>query len=307
MRCRRLDDPADTAVTYKVSEPIPEAHVDAEALVTWVNGPALLADAACRLEQLRWVQSLTAGPNRELSAGFDPVVTITSGVGLHDGPVAEHTLALILASVRRVDRTLAAQREHVWDRAFMAEQTSLTDGQSFTLTGARVTIWGFGSIAQRLAPYLQALGAQVTGVATTTGERHGFPVVTDAELDRLLPETDVLVSLLPGNPKTTHALSAHRFSLLPPHARFINSGRGSTVDEAALLAALNEGRLAGAAIDVAENEPLPPDSPLWDAPNLIITPHVAGGRPQGVSRFLTEQVRAWRSGGSEALRNVVAR
>jgi phosphoglycerate dehydrogenase-like enzyme len=302
-----LDDPADVAVPYRLSEPIPDAHVDAEALVTWVNAPALLADAAGRLKQLRWVQSLLAGPNRELNAGFDPAVAIASGVGLHDAPVAEHTLALILARVRRIDRTLTAQRQHVWDRAIMAEQTSAAESRHFTLIGARVTIWGFGSIAQRLAPYLRALGAYVTGVATTAGERHGFPVVTDAELDRLLPETDVLVSLLPGNAKTAHALSAHRFSLLQPHAHFINSGRGTTVDEAALLAALNEGRLAGAAIDVTETEPLPPDSPLWDAPNLIITPHIAGGRPQCVDQFLTAQVRAWKSGGAAALNNVVNR
>lgn len=189
----------------------------------------------------------------------------------------------------------------------MAEQTSATDGRYFTLIGARVTIWGFGSIATRLALYLKTLGAEVTGVATTAGERHGFPVVTDAELDRLLPQTDVLVSLLPATPQTTHALSAHYLSLLPPHAHFVNVGRGATVDEAALLAALNEGRLAGAATDVTETEPLPADSPLWDAPNLIITPHIAGGRPQGIKQFLTEQVRGWKSSGPAALKNVVTR
>jgi phosphoglycerate dehydrogenase-like enzyme len=302
-----LDDSADVAIPYRLAEPIPEQHLDAEVVVTWANPTAMIEDAARRLHAVRWVQSLSAGTDREANAGFDPAVTITSGVGLHDAAVAEHTLALILASVRRIDRTLTAQRQHVWARELMAEQASVADGPHFTLLGARVTIWGFGSIAARLALYLQALGAEVTGVATTAGERHGFPVVTDIELERLLPQTDILVSLLPATPKTTHALSARLFALLPPHARFINTGRGATVDEAALLAALNEGRLAGAGIDVAETEPLPSDSPLWDAPNMIITPHIAGGRPHGVKHFLTEQVRAWKSDGPAALKNVIAR
>lgn len=111
-----LDDPADLAVPYKLSEPIPEAHVDADVLVTWVNPPRLLSDAASRLKRLEWVQSLMAGPNRELNAGFAPAVTITSGVGLHDAAVAEHALALILATVRRFDRLLTTQHQHVWDQ-----------------------------------------------------------------------------------------------------------------------------------------------------------------------------------------------
>jgi len=302
-----LDDPADEAVPYALSEPVPQEHLDAEALVIWSNPPELLAEAAQKLTALRWVQAIAAGPDRALTAGFSPDVTITSGVGLHDDTVAEHTLALILASVRRLDQTMAAQRRHEWDTKLTAEQASAAEEPHFTLADARVTIWGFGSIAACLAPYLRTLGAQVTGVARSAGERHGFPVVAADDLERLLPQTDVLVSLLPSGPNSRGALSAKLLSLLPPHARFINVGRGSTVDEQALLAALTEGRLAGAAIDVAATEPLPPESPLWDAPNLIITPHIAGGRPRHVKQFLTSQVRAWKTGGPDALANVVAR
>jgi phosphoglycerate dehydrogenase-like enzyme len=302
-----LDDPADVAVPYAMREPIPDEHLDAEAIVTWSTPQPVLEDAARRLTGLRWVQTLSAGPDAALAAGFAPEVVISSGRGLHDSTVAEHALALVLATVRRIDRSLAAQRDHVWERGLGKEQASAEAGRTFTLDGARVTIWGFGSIAQRLAPLLAALGARVTGVASTAGERAGFPVVDEPGLAELLPATDVLVSVLPATEETKHALDADRLALLPAHARFVNVGRGATVDEAALVDALASGRLAGAALDVTETEPLPAESPLWDAPNVIITPHVAGGRPQQAQQFLTEQVRAWRSGGPQALCNVVER
>lgn len=302
-----LDDPADVVVPYVMRDTIPDEHADAEVLVTWSSPARVLHDAARRLTRLRWVQTLTAGPDAVLGAGFGPDVVVSSGRGLHDGPVAEHALALVLATVRRLDRSLAAQREREWVREQGKEQASAEAGRTFTLDGARVTIWGFGSIALRLAPLLAALGAQVTGVAGAAGERGGFRVVDHAGLAALLPETDVLVSLLPATAATRHALDAARLALLPPRARFVNVGRGATVDETALVAALRSGALAGAALDVTETEPLPPASPLWDAPNLIVTPHVAGGRPQHAREFLTAQVRAWRQSGSAGLRNVVAR
>jgi phosphoglycerate dehydrogenase-like enzyme len=302
-----LDDPADLVVPYVMRDPIPDQDLDADVLVTWASPPRVLEDAARRLTGLRWVQTLTAGPDAALAAGFAPDVIVSSGRGLHDSTVAEHTLALVLASVRRIDRSLAAQRKHVWDHGLGKDQASAEAGRTFTLDGAHVAIWGFGSIAARLAPLLAALGAQVTGVAGSAGERAGFPVVADDDLPRLLPTTDVLISLLPATPATHHALDAATLALLPAHARFVNVGRGATVDESALVAALESGALAGAALDVTETEPLPADSPLWGAPNVIITPHVAGGRPQHAKEFLTDQVRAWKRGGEAALRNVVAR
>jgi phosphoglycerate dehydrogenase-like enzyme len=300
-----LDDPADVAVTYAMSEPIPDDQLDAEALVVWANPPAMLADAAHRLTHLRWVQTLSAGPDLALAAGFAPEVAITSGRGLHDQTVAEHTLGLILASVRRFDRAFSAQREHHWASELMDAQTRTPE--QFTLEGQRVTIWGFGSIAAQLAPLLVALGASVTGVARRAGERSGFPVVDRAGLDALLPQTDILISLLPATEETRGSLSAAVLAQLPPHARFFNAGRGATVDEPALVAALTEGRLAGAALDVTQAEPLPADSPLWDAPNLIITPHFAGGRPRHPKQFLTAQLRAYKAGGAAALQNLEAR
>ncbi len=290
---------------YVMRDPIPDEHLDSDALVTWASPPRVLEDAARRMPNLRWVQTLNAGPDLALAAGFGPDVTIASGRGLHDSTVTEHTLALVLATVRRFDRAFAAQHEHRWDGDLAREQAAAES--RFSLSGARVTIWGFGSIAARLSPLLTALGARVTGVASSAGERYGYPVVARESLPEILPTTDILISLLPATPETHHVLDAALLAQLPPHARFVNVGRGATVDEEALVAALREGSLAGAALDVTETEPLPADSPLWDAPNLILTPHVAGGRPQQAAAFVSEQLRAWLAAGSAGLRNVVAR
>jgi len=166
-------------------------------------------------------------------------------------------------------------------------------------------VYGFGSIAARLAPSLTLLGAEVRGVATRAGDRHGYPVFAPADLPRLLPETDVLVSILPGSPENRRAVSAEVIASLPRTAWIVNVGRGSVVDEPALLRALREGRLAGAALDVFEVEPLPSGSPVWDTPNLIVTPHCAGARPLGADELIARNARAFLEGG--AFRNLVVR
>ncbi|ROS73577.1 NAD(P)-dependent oxidoreductase [Cellulomonas sp. PhB143] len=300
--------PDDVVVRYAVDEPVPDEHTDADVLVAWANPAAGLEDAARRLTRLRLVQTLAAGPDSVLGAGFAADVAVASGRSLHDGPVAEHALALVLAGLRRLDRLRAAQREHRWDAALGREQADPATAGRFTLDGANVTIWGFGSIAGRLAPVLGLLGAHVTGVARTAGVRDGVRVVTEEDLSGdagVLATTDVLVSLLPATPATHHAIDAERLAALPDHALVVNVGRGSALDEDALVAALREGRLGGAALDVTEKEPLPADSPLWDAPRTTLTPHVAGGRPQGADRLLEDQLAALRAG--EPVRNVVDR
>lgn len=289
---------------YQVDQPIPDEHLDAEVLVVWQNTSANLADAAERLARLKLVQTLAAGPDSVLAAGFAGNVAITSGRSLHDGPVAEHALALILAAVRRLDQLLDAQKSATWDRAYNAAQSSPDTEQLYTLDGANVTIWGFGSIAGRLAPLLAALGANVTGVAGSRGERYGFPVAAAEELPDVLRTTDVLVSILPATPDTYNALNDELLRALPESAIFVNVGRGATVDEDALVAALQEGRLRAAALDVTQVEPLPSDSKLWSAPNLIITPHVAGNRPKGSSQLVLANLSALQEG--RALTNQVA-
>jgi phosphoglycerate dehydrogenase-like enzyme len=292
-------------VVYAIDRPIPEDHTDAEALVVWGNRPDQLRDTATRLTRLRWVQTLAAGPDEVLAAGLDPAIVITAGQGMHDGPVAEHALALVLAAARRLNLLIRAQVGRRWAGELGGRQPVVPVSSFRTLRGARVAIWGFGGIAATLAPHLTALGATVTGVARRAGERHGFPVVTAGDLPDILPRTDVLINILPAAPDTRHAVDARVLALLPAHAWLVNVGRGSTVDEAALLAAIREHRLAGAALDVFETEPLPPESPLWDEPNVIISPHAAGGRPIGAADLIAHNLAALRA--REPLHNVVER
>jgi phosphoglycerate dehydrogenase-like enzyme len=292
-------------VSYDASAPVPDEHLDAEALVVWGSAAADLRTIAGRMPRLRWVQTLAAGPDSVLAAGFPDDVVITAGSGLHDRTVTEHALALILALLRRLPAAGRAQAEHRWADELGGLQPLHPAGSVTTLIDARVLIWGFGHIGQTLAPLLRLLGAQVRGVARTAGERAGFPVVAEEELQSELGRTDVLVMILPSTPATDGALDAGRLAALPVHAQVVNVGRGSTVDEPALVAALAEGRIAGAALDVTSSEPLPADSPLWDTPNLVLTPHAAGGRPVGADELISANVAALLAG--RDLRNVVER
>jgi phosphoglycerate dehydrogenase-like enzyme len=290
-------------VPYDPYTALPEEHLDAEVLGVWGNPDEQLADAARRLRKLRLVQLFSAGSDNAARAGFDSGVVIASGRGLHDRPVAEHTLALVLAAARRLHRAFAAQRDHEWATDIGGLQPEPSPGVFSTLRGARITLWGFGSIARTLEPHLTALGATVTGVARTPRQEGHVTVIDEAHLLDELPQTDVLIMILPSTPATRDALDAETLAALPTHAWVVNVGRGDAVDEPALMDALRSGRLAGAALDVTSTEPLPADSPLWDTPNLIITPHAAGGRPLGGLDLLAENLDALQAG--RPLRNVV--
>lgn len=295
------------AVEFDPTKPIPNEHTDAEVMVVWGNTRKQLADSVQRLTNLKWLPALSAGTDVIEAAGFAPDVIITNATGLHDAPVAEHTLMLILAAVRRFDLMLEAQHQGRWARELTGSQPASVQRGTDTfpglgmLLGARVTIWGFGSIAQRLAPLLSALGAEVTGVANTAGERGGYPVVAVADVSQVLGTTDILVNILPALPSTEKIVDRAVLAQLPNHAWFVNVGRGATVDEEALATALSEGTIGGAALDVFAWEPLPEQSPLWKTPNTYLTPHAAGGKPVGASEFLNENIRRYLAG--EPLKN----
>ena len=291
------------SVVYDVHRPIPAEHRDAEAVVIWQSPAERLATMPAELPRLRWIQSLMAGTDAIEAAGFDPGVQLTSGRGLHDAPVAEHTLALILAAARRLDRSVLAQLDGEWRPSQDANLPFGSPEVFTTLSGAHVLIWGFGGIGTRLAGYLTMLGARVTGVARSVGERDGYPVITEAELDRVLPSTDVLVNILPATAHTQGIVNAAVLAALPERAWLVNVGRGATVAEDDLVAALEAGSIAGAALDVFATEPLPESSPLWRTPNVILTPHCAGGRPQAPETLIEENLRRLLAG--EELANLV--
>lgn len=290
--------------SYDTKSPIPEEHTDAHILVTWSNAASNLSDAAKRLPNLRWIQSLAAGPNDVLNAGFDPTrIIICTGSGLHDHTVAEHALALLLNAARRLYEMRDYQLRGAWPGHLGGAQPDRPKGAFTTLRDARVTIWGFGNIAKCLTPYLTALGAHVTGVARSQSIRNGTEVYGEDALPRLLPETDALVMILPGSDSTRHALNRERLALLPKHAWVVNVGRGTSVDEDALADALDKGELGGAQLDVFETEPLPEASRLWKTKNLIVSPHAAGGRPQGAEDLIAYNLRRFLAG--QPLKNVI--
>ena len=265
---------------YDPAAPVPDDLLDADAAVVWGFAAQNLHQFATEMPNLRWVQAMTAGPDALLAAGLPERVQITVGRGFHDQTVTEHAVALTLALTTNLPHYLAKQSQHLWDGpGFRPLHTAERLG---SIIDTEVLIWGFGSIGTNLARVLTDLGARVRGVASTAGVRGGYDCFTADDLPRLLPETDVLVLVLPNTPSTRHALNAQRLALLKPTSLVVNVGRGTCIDEAALVDALTAGRLGGAALDVFETEPLPADSPLWDAPNTILTPHAAGGRPLGV-------------------------
>jgi phosphoglycerate dehydrogenase-like enzyme len=292
-------------VAYDPYRPLPDDQLDAEVLVVWGNPDPMLADAARRLRRLRLVQLMSAGSDNAMRAGFAPEVVVAGGQGLHDRPVAEHALTLVLAAARRLHRAFRAQQEHRWDLEIGGLQPEPSPGLFSTLRGARVTIWGYGSIGRTLEPHLSALGATVTGAGRSARREGDVLVIDQADILDQLGRTDVLIMILPSTPQTRGVLDATTLGALPRHAWVVNVGRGDAVDEDALVTALRSEEIAGAALDVTVVEPLPADSPLWDAPNLILTPHAAGGRPLGGMDLLAENLAAFRTGAP--VRNVVVR
>ena len=284
------------AVTVDARAEIPVEHHDAEALVLWGPSRTHLTSAVENLESLRLVQSLSAGIDGILAAGFRQDVVIAAGAGLHSLTVSEHALALLLSLVRRLPEAREAQARHEWSTELGGLQPLHPADRVTTLIGAKVLIWGFGEIGQTLAPTLKALGAEVRGAARSAGTRGGFEVIAEGEVLAALPEVDVLIDILPASEQTAGVVGAAAFAALPDHAIFLNVGRGATVDQVALREALEAGSLGSAAIDVTDPEPLPADSPLWDAPRLLITPHGAGGRPVGPDERIAANVRALMEG-----------
>ncbi|CAI4213495.1 unnamed protein product [Parascedosporium putredinis] len=247
---------------------------------------------------------LAAGPNDVLNAGFDTsAIQVTTGSGLHDFTVAEHTLGMLLVAARRFFEMRDYQLRGEWPGHLGGPQPDRPTGAFTTLRDARVLIWGFGNIAKTLTPLLTALGAQVSGVARSAGVRDGVQVYAEDKLAELLPQTDVLVMILPGAESTRNALNAERLKQLPKHGWVVNVGRGTSVDEEALADALEKGEIGGAALDVFEAEPLPAPSRLWKAPNLVVSPHAAGGRPQGAEALVTENLKKFVAG--EKLKNII--
>lgn len=229
---------------------------------------------------LKWFASGSSGVDHyspdELYADPEHIM-LTNSAGAYGTTISEHMVMVTLMLLRNMMPILESNRDHHW----RAQQPQ------GTIFGSTVTMLGVGDIGTSFARRIKAMGAShIYGVRRSTKDADpAFDEMgTFADLPRLLPKTDILALALPSTPETYHILNEEMLSLLPPHAVVINVGRGRSIDENALRQALVEGRIAGAALDVFVTEPLPEDSPLWETPNLLITPHVSGNMTAAVTQ-----------------------
>lgn len=285
----------DAAHVYARSSTVtPEQLAAATVIFGWPR-PEVMKQAIC----LKWFQTMWAGTD-EYTGMLPEGVLFTSSSGSNSRSVAEHMLASLLALCRKLPVYRDSQRARRWK----------DEGPMKTILGGTVLVVGAGNVGSAFAKLCRGLGARTVGLKRrVTGPVKGFDEVgTIDDLDGLIPKADVVALTLPNSPQTVGLMNAARIALMKNDAILINAGRGSVLDQDALARAMTGGKLWGAALDVTDPEPLPEDSPLWDIPNLLITPHVAGGMRLEITRrrcveMAQENLRRYLAG--EKLTNLV--
>lgn len=223
----------------------------------------------------RWFHTCTAGyDNPFFQTLLDRGVTLTNSPGLHARPMAEWVFGAILAQAKNSVAHQASQRRHEWRRE-----------RSDELTGRTVGIVGLGGIGLEVARLAKAFEMRVMGTKRRLIEHDQVDVVLPPErLHELLAESDYVVLAAPLTDATRGMMGRAEYAAMKTSATLINVARGGLIDEPALIEALHEGQIAGAALDVAAEEPLPPDAALWEARNCVVTPHISQGSPHSLGR-----------------------
>jgi phosphoglycerate dehydrogenase-like enzyme len=290
-----IDDPEEFAAT------LPRA----DAALVWPALAPSLAPALCPGGRLRWIQGVSAGVESLLTPEVVAAehVALTATKGPMGPTMAEHALLLMLALARDLPGFLGDQAARRW--RFLADERPMVD-----VVGKTALILGVGAVGGHLARMCKAgLGMRVLGLART--RRHNPHVdryIERADLPAALGEADFVALCLALTPATARIIDAAALAAMRPTAYLVNVTRGGLVDEEALVAALHDGRLAGAGLDATAAEPLPAESPLWAMPNVIITPHIAPGRDRvgrEVVDFWCENIRRFAEG--EPMRGAVDR
>jgi phosphoglycerate dehydrogenase-like enzyme len=265
-----------------------------QALAEYANetvvfgNPDMVAEILPDLPLVDWVQSTWAGVTPLIVLDRrDYVLTAIKGVF---GPqMSEYVFGFLLAHELKVLQRMEKQRDHTW-----------FEECSGTLHGKRIGMMGTGTIAQHIAETAGCFGMTATGLSRSGKPTSGFEqVMQTGEIHKFLEKIDYLVAALPDTADTDKLLNAVSLAKLPEHAYFVNVGRGNVVDEDALIDALKNGRMAGAALDVFHEEPISKDSPLWDTPNLSITGHIAAASyPAIIVPVFVDNYRRYRNGQS---------
>ena len=263
----------------------PEMHVvhlpDYERLLQEIPDTDIFIGSSLRPDQfrlgrrLKWVHSTAAGVSQLMYPELrESGIVLTNPSGIFSPPMAEHTMGLMVALARNFPDSVRFQDRRQWGQ----QQISGPLGPLNELNGQLLLIVGYGSIGRELARRARAFDMRVWGVNRSgVGDgTHVEKIVPVAHLDAVLPEADYVVIAAPETHETQHLIGAAQFAKMKRSARLINVGRGSLVDEAALIRALETQAIRGAALDVTATEPLTADSPLWKAPNLFLTPHTSG-------------------------------
>lgn len=267
---------------------------DADAAFTWIMSPAQLASA----RKLRWVHSSAVAvgtlPLRELGARG---VLVTNSRGIQSAAIAEHVIGCLLALSRRLPMTLRRQDARVW-----AQNEMVGERSPWLVQGRRLGIIGLGTIGQAVATRAAALGMDIIGVRRRPGQGSApgvREVVGPSRVDEVIASSDVLVLAAPWTGSTDRLLDRAAISRMKRGAVVVNVARGQLIEEEALSEALASGHLGGAALDVFTEEPLPPASPFWSLPNVIVTPHTSGFRADhwdAVIDLFEEQLRRFLDG-----------
>jgi D-2-hydroxyacid dehydrogenase (NADP+) len=279
-----------------------DKHVDygrVEILIAFGMG---ITDALfTAMPKLKWVQSLATGVDHFLrSKTLATDVLLTSGRGLHGAAMRETVLHLMLSINRDTVALVRNMADHRWERRPWP-----------LLSGKTAVVIGTGVAGSAIGELLRAFGMRVVGVSRTPREEQGFDsIVAQARLAEVASQADYLINVLPGDATNHNLVGRAVFAAMMPHSYFINVGRGETVDEPALIAALRERRIAGAGLDVFANEPLSAESPLWELPNVFITPHIGGlfeEYAELAMPLILGNMRAFLAGRVHEMTNVVGR
>ncbi|MEH2360642.1 D-2-hydroxyacid dehydrogenase [Nostoc sp.] len=276
---------------------------DASDAEIYLNGfklkPTTLHKVLAAAPGLRWQQTPSAGVNHILTPIFlEHDIILTNAAGVHAIPISEFVLTLILYHAKQLRQLQADHDQHRWEKSWLVLPE---------LANSTVLIIGTGNIGQAIADRAKAFGARVWGGRLRPEPLPNFDKIVGAdEWHALLPEVDYIIVATPLTPETKGLINETVLRSLPSHAYLINVGRGAVVDESALTKALTEGWIAGAGLDTVSIEPLPPESPLWSLPNLLITPHTSAISPAlkgRIAALFLDNLERYRAG--QPLRNVV--